>query len=104
MRCFAKRLVDEKSASLEFEIGAQSACCLRTLHDQEAMQGKPESLTEADALRNLKLTEKLEEAERRSEVAKKQFGKFRDVCISAQQVTLISFSWKVLDCRLPIPY
>jgi len=30
--------------------------------------------------------ERLEEAARRSEVAKRQFGKLRDVCISAQQV------------------
>lgn len=38
----------------------------------------------ADA--STKQLERLEDAKRRSEVAKKQFGKFRDVCISAQQV------------------
>lgn len=42
--------------------------------------------------------EGLEEAKRRSQVAKKQFGKFRDVCIAAQQVRPCKeiASWKVL--------
>ena len=40
----------------------------------------------ADPFNDHKFMERVEEASRRSQVAKKQFGKFRDVCIAAQQV------------------
>lgn len=52
------------------------------------MQDDRKTPKATDASGKAELTEDLEEAKRRSEVAKKQFGKFRDVCISAQQVKI----------------
>ena len=40
----------------------------------------------------MKVFEKLEEAGRRSQVARRQFGKFRDVCNAVQQVTVFCSS------------
>lgn len=50
------------------------------------LQDTAQSLPLADLPNDPKLIDRLEEAQRRSQVAKKQFGKFRDVCVSAQQV------------------
>ena len=62
------------------------ACLLTTRWMQ--IDRKPSKA--GDASGSAELTEDLEEADRRSEVAKKQFSKFRDVCISAQQVKISS--------------
>lgn len=43
-------------------------------------------MRQGDAALERKLIEKLESCARNAEAAKKQFNRFRDLCISAQQV------------------
>ena len=52
-------------------------------------EGAPGSGAVVEAGEDVRALERLEEAAHRSEVARKQFGRLRDVCIAAQQVSLM---------------